>query len=336
MIKVAVLGATGYTAVEAIKILLRHPQAEIVAVTSRQEGNTPVSSVHPSLVGRLDRPLEDLAPEEVGSRADCVFSCLPHCASAEIIPKVLAAGAKVIDFSADYRLDDAATYLEWYGHEHPDAARLGQTVYGLPELFRDRIRGQSLVANPGCYATSAIVPLAPLLKSGLFETDDIIIDSKSGVSGAGRSPKLMTHFPECNESMSAYNVGRHRHTPEIEQIINRHAATLPSVIFTPQLAPMDRGILSTIYIRPKAPIGEQDVMQMLRDAYAGERFVRIVDHLPGTKDTVDTNFIDITARVVRGRVLLISCEDNLVKGAAGAAVQNFNVLYDLPETTGLL
>ena len=336
MIKVAVLGATGYTALEAIKILLRHPQAEIIAVTSRQEGNTPVSSVHPSLVGRLDLPLEDLTPEQVGSRAECVFSCLPHCASAEIIPKVLAAGATVIDFSADYRLDDAATYLEWYGHQHPDTGRLGQTVYGLPELFRDRIQGQSLVANPGCYATSAILPLAPLLKSGLFETDDIIIDSKSGVSGAGRSPKLMTHFPECNESMSAYNVGRHRHTPEIEQIINRHAGTMPNVIFTPQLAPMDRGIFSTIYIRPKRPTTEADVMTLLRDAYSGERFVRIVDHLPGTKDTVGTNFVDITARVVRGRVLLISCLDNLVKGAAGAAVQNFNCLFSLPETTGLL
>ena len=336
MIKVAVLGATGYTALEAIKILLRHPQAEIVAVTSRQEGNTPVSSVHPSLVGRLDLPLEDLTPEQVGGRAECVFSCLPHCASAEIIPKVLAAGATVVDFSADYRLDDAATYLEWYGHQHPDTGRLGQTVYGLPELFRDRIKGQSLVANPGCYATSAILPLAPLLKSGLFETDDIIIDSKSGVSGAGRSPKLMTHFPECNESMSAYNVGRHRHTPEIEQIINRHAGTMPNVIFTPQLAPMDRGIFSTIYIRPQRPTTEADVMTLLRDAYAGERFVRIVDHLPGTKDTVGTNFVDITARVVRGRVLLISCLDNLVKGAAGAAVQNFNCLFSLPETTGLL
>ena len=336
MIKVAVLGATGYTALEAIKILLRHPQAKIVAVTSRQEGSTPVSSVHPSLVGRLDLPLEDLTPEQVGSRAECVFSCLPHCASAEIIPQVLAAGATVIDFSADYRLDDAATYLEWYGHQHPDTGRLGQTVYGLPELFRDRIQGQSLVANPGCYATSAILPLAPLLKSGLFETDDIIIDSKSGVSGAGRSPKLMTHFPECNESMSAYNVGRHRHTPEIEQIINRHAGTMPNVIFTPQLAPMDRGIFSTIYIRPKRPTTEADVMTLLRDAYSGERFVRIVDHLPGTKDTVGTNFVDITARVVRGRVLLISCLDNLVKGAAGAAVQNFNCLFSLPETTGLL
>jgi N-acetyl-gamma-glutamyl-phosphate reductase len=336
MITVAVLGATGYTALETIKILLRHPQAEIVAVTSRQEGNTPVSSVHPSLVGRLDRPLEDLSPEQVGSRAECVFSCLPHCASAEIIPKVLAAGAKVIDFSADYRLDDAATYAEWYGHEHPDAGRLGRTAYGLPELFRPAIAGARLVANPGCYSTSAILPLAPLVKSGLFETDDIIVDSKSGVSGAGRSPKLMTHFPECNESMSAYNVGRHRHTPEIEQVINRHAAVMPQVIFTPQLAPMDRGILSTIYIRPKRALAEGDVMRILREAYAGERFVRVVDHLPGTKDTVDSNFCDITARVVRGRVLLISCLDNLIKGAAGAAVQNFNCLYGLPETTGLL
>ncbi|MGB8852278.1 MAG: N-acetyl-gamma-glutamyl-phosphate reductase [Pirellulales bacterium] len=336
MITVAVLGATGYTALEAIKILLRHPEAKIVAVTSRQEGKTPISSVHPSLVGRLDLPLEDLSPEEVGSRAQCVFGCLPHCASAEILPRVVAAGAKVVDFSADYRLDDAATYLEWYGHEHPDAARLGHTVYGLPELFRDRIKGQSLVANPGCYSTSAILPLAPLVRSGLFQLDDIIIDSKSGVSGAGRQPKLMTHFPECNESMSAYNVGRHRHTPEIEQVIARHAGSRPSVIFTPQLAPMDRGILSTIYIRPKQAVTEGQVMQLLRDAYASERYVRVVDHLPGTKDTVDTNFCDITARVVRDRVLLISCLDNLVKGAAGAAVQNFNVLFDLPEHAGLL
>ena len=215
MITVAVLGATGYTALEALKILLRHPEARVVAVTSRQEGRPPVSSVHPSLVGRLDLELEDLEPEEVGRRADCVFGCLPHCASAEILPRVLAGGAKVVDFSADYRLDDAGTYLEWYGHEHPDAARLGGTVYGLPELFRARIASQQLVANPGCYATSAILPLAPLVKAGLVELNDIIIDSKSGVSGAGRQPKLMTHFPECNESMSAYNVGRHRHTPDI-------------------------------------------------------------------------------------------------------------------------
>lgn len=335
MIDVAILGATGYTALEAMKILLRHPDARIVAVTSRQEGRTPVSSVHPSLVGRLDLPLEDLGPEEVGSRAACVFSCLPHCASAEIVPRVLAAGARVVDFSADYRLDDAETYREWYGHEHPDAERLGRTVYGLPELFRDAIREARLVANPGCYSTSAILPLAPLLARGLIEHDDIIVDSKSGVSGAGRTPKLMTHFPECNESMSAYNVGRHRHTPEIEQVVARHAGARPRVIFTPQLAPMDRGILSTIYAKPTRTLTERDVMDALRDAYAGERFVRVVDHLPGTKDTVDTNFCDVTARVVGGRILLISCLDNLVKGAAGAAVQNFNVLFGLPETAGL-
>jgi N-acetyl-gamma-glutamyl-phosphate reductase len=241
----------------------------------------------------------------------------------------------VVDFSADYRLDDAETYREWYGHEHPDAERLGRTVYGLPELFRDAIREARLVANPGCYSTSAILPLAPLLARGLIERDDIIVDSKSGVSGAGRTPKLMTHFPECNESMSAYNVGRHRHTPEIEQVVARHAGARPRVIFTPQLAPMDRGILSTIYAKPTRTLTERDVMDALRDAYAGERFVRVVDHLPGTKDTVDTNFCDVTARVVGGRILLISCLDNLVKGAAGAAVQNFNVLFGLPETAGL-
>ncbi|RLS28586.1 MAG: N-acetyl-gamma-glutamyl-phosphate reductase [Planctomycetota bacterium] len=336
MIKVAILGATGYTALELLKILLRHPEVEIVAATSRQEGSPPVSSVHPSLFGRIDLALEDLSPEEVGRRAACVFSCLPHCASAEIIPRVLAAGAKVVDFSADYRLDDPATYLEWYGHQHPDPSRLGQTAYGLPELFRDQIRSADLVANPGCYSTSAIVPLAPLVKSGWFELDDIIIDSKSGVSGAGRQPKMMTHFPECNESMSAYNVGRHRHTPEIEQVIARWAGVAPRVIFTPQLAPMDRGILSTIYIKPRRVVSDAEVLGLLRDAYAGERFVRVVDHLPGTKDTVDTNFCDVTARVVRGRVLLISCLDNLVKGAAGAAVQNFNCLFGLPESTGML
>jgi len=334
MKKVAILGATGYTALEAIRILLRHPQAEIVAVTSR-ETRGPISTVHPSLVGRLDLALEDLAPEEIGRRADCVFGCLPHCASAEILPRVLAGGAKVVDFSADYRLDDAATYRDWYGHEHPDPGRLGRTAYGLPELFRTEIAGADLVANPGCYATSAILPLAPLVHSGLFDTTDIIVDSKSGVSGAGRQPKLTTHFPECNESISAYNVGRHRHTPEIEQVVARHAGTRPELIFTPQLAPMDRGILSTIYVRPRRSVTEAEVMALLREAYAGERFVRVVDHLPATKDTVGTNVCDITARVVRGRVLLISCLDNLVKGAAGAAVQNFNVLFGLPESAGL-
>ena len=336
MIKVAILGATGYTALESIKYLLRHPDVEIVAVTSRQKGNTPVSSVHPSLVGRLELPLEDLKPAEIAQRADVVFCCLPHCASASVVPTLLDAGTKVIDLSADYRLDDAPTYQEWYGQPHGDSDRLGRTVYGLPELFRKQIADSVLIANPGCYATAAIIPLAPLIKAGLIETSDIIIDAKSGVSGAGRNPKLMAHFPECNESLSPYNVGRHRHTPEIEQIIARHATTQPEVIFTPQLAPMDRGILATIYAKPVPGVTEKHIDDVWQQAYGAEHFVRLVDHLPGTKDTVDTNFCDLTARLVRGRFILISCLDNLVKGAAGAAVQNLNCMHALPETTGLL
>jgi N-acetyl-gamma-glutamyl-phosphate reductase len=208
-------------------------------------------------------------------------------------------------------------------------------VYGLPELFRARIAGARIVANPGCYPTSAILPLLPLLKAGLIEPQDLIIDSKSGVSGAGRTPKLTTHYPECNESVSAYNIGRHRHTPEIEQVLGVGAGGPVEVIFTPQLVPMDRGILTTAYARPTAPVAEEKVLQLLADFYADEPFVRVVEHLPATKDSAYTNYCDITARVVRGRVLTISCLDNLIKGAAGAAVQNFNLMYGYAETTAL-
>jgi N-acetyl-gamma-glutamyl-phosphate reductase len=330
------LGATGYTALELIKILLRHPQAQLVAVTSRQEGQPPIAMIHPSLTGRLDLRLEDLSPAEVAARAECVFSCLPHGASAAVIARLLDAGARVVDFSADYRLDDAEVYARWYGQKHADPGRLGQVVYGLPELFRPQIPAAPLVANPGCYPTSAILPLFPLLKAGLIEPQDIIIDSKSGVSGAGRTPKLTTHYPECNESVAAYNVGRHRHTPEIERILGIAAGAPLEVIFTPQLVPMDRGILTTAYARPTAPISEEKVIETLTEFYAGEPFVRVVEHLPGTKDSACTNYCDITARVVRGRVLVISCLDNLIKGASGAAVQNFNVMYGYPETTALV
>ncbi len=336
MVRVAILGATGYTALELIKLLLRHPEVEITVLTSRQEGNPHVGSVHPSLIGRLDLRLEDLGPVAVASKVDCVFSCLPHGVTAAMVPQFLAAGKKVIDFSADYRLDDAESFLQWYGEKHPDPERLGKTVYGLPELFREQILQAQLVANPGCYPTSAILPLTPLVKLGLVEPTDIIIDSKSGVSGAGRTPKLIYHFPECNESLSAYNVGRHRHMPEIEQIIRRGSGKEVQVIFTPHLIPMDRGILTTTYSKPIGELTEQKLLGTLREFYADEPFVRVVDHLPGTKDTVGTNFCDITVRVVRGRVLTISCLDNLIKGASGAAVQNFNLLYGFPETTALL
>src|SRR5207247_850438 len=232
-----------------------------------------------------------------------------------------------------------AVYAEWYGEKHADPEGLKQAVYGLPELFRDRIREATLVANPGCYPTSAILPLAPLLKAGLIEPQGIIIDSKSGVSGAGRQPKLTTHYPECNESLSAYNVGRHRHTPEVEQILTVAAGRPVEVIFTPHLVPMDRGILTTAYSTPAAgsgAISEEKLFDAFRSFYADEPFVHVVDHLPATKDSVGTNFCHLTVRLVRGKVITISCEDNLIKGASGAAVQNFNLMYGYDETTALL
>jgi N-acetyl-gamma-glutamyl-phosphate reductase len=335
MTRIAILGATGYTAVEVIKILLRHPEAEIVAVTSRQEGNPPIATIHPSLTDRLDLALENLTPAEVAARAEFAFSCLPHGASASFVAPLVDAGCKVVDFSADYRLNSVAVYEEWYNQKHPDPDRVGKTVYGLPELFREEIVVSKLVANPGCYPTSAILALAPLLKAGLIEPRDIIIDSKSGVSGAGRTLKLTSHFPECNESVSAYNIGRHRHMPEIEQILGIAAGKPVETIFTPHLIPMDRGILSTTYSKPVRELTEESLLQTLRDFYADEPFVRVVDHMPGTKDSVDSNYCDITARIVRGRVLTVSCIDNLVKGASGAAVQNFNLMCGFPETTAL-
>lgn len=335
-VRVGILGATGYTALELIKLLLRHLGAKIEVITSRQEGRPHISAIHPSLTGRLDLCLEDVGPEQVAERCELAFLCLPHAASAESAKALLARGLRVIDFSADYRLDDAATYKKWYDHDHPDPERLGKTPYGLPELFRSQIPDAKLIANPGCYPTSAILPLAPLLKVGLIEPDDIIIDSKSGVSGAGRTPKLNTLYPECNESISAYSVGKHRHQPEIEQILGRATGKTVQVIFTPHLTPMDRGILSAIYARPTRSLTESEVLTCLRDAYAGQPFIRVVNHLPATKDTAHTNFVDITARIVKNRILLICAEDNLIKGASGAAVQNFNLMFGFEETMGLL
>jgi len=334
MTRIAILGATGYTALELMKILVRHPEAEIVAVTSRQEGNPHVAMVHPSLAGRVDLEMQNLSPAEVVARAECAFSCLPHGVSASLIPALLDGGCRVVDFSADYRLGSAEVFQQWYGQKHPDAGRLGHVPYGLPELFRDQIREANLVANPGCYPTSAILALAPLLKAGLIEPKGIIVDSKSGVSGAGRTPKLLTHYPECNESVAAYNVGRHRHTPEIERILGIAGGSDVEVIFTPHLIPMDRGILSTTYSQPVGEVTEESLLQVVSDFYVEEPFVRVVEHLPGTKDTAGSNFCDVTVRLVRGRVLTISCIDNLIKGSSGAAVQNFNLMFGYPEIAG--
>jgi N-acetyl-gamma-glutamyl-phosphate reductase len=336
MIKVAILGSSGYTALELIRILLRHPEVEITAVTSRQEGSPPISDVHPSLFGRLQLNCEDLKPAQIAERADFVFCALPHVASMTVVPELLSAGCRIVDLSADYRLNNPGTYEEWYGHVHTDPTRLGSTVYGLPELWADRIPPAKLVANPGCYTSTSILALAPLLAKGLIEPQGIIIDAKSGVSGAGRTPKLTTLFSECNESLSAYSVGRHRHTPEIEQVLSESSGQDVRVVFTPHLVPMDRGIFCTIYPKLKSPVADDELLDLYRGFYEGKPFMRIVEHLPSTKDSAYTNFCDITVRTSRGQLIVLACLDNLIKGAAGVAVQNFNLMNGFAETTALM
>jgi N-acetyl-gamma-glutamyl-phosphate reductase len=335
MIKVAILGGSGYTAVELMKILLRHPHAEITAVTSRQDEI--VSDLHPSLFGRLDLRCETFDPDRLATKGvQCAFGCLPHGASREAVPPLLNRGIRVVDLSADYRLRDPNVYAQWYGESHNDLAHLAQAVYGLPEIYGDEIANAKLVANPGCYPQTAILGLAPLVAGRHIELKSIIVDSKSGVSGGGRTPKLGFHFPECNENFSAYNVGKHRHTPEIEQALTDVAGEPVEVIFTPHLVPMDRGIFSTIYAVPRRPFTEEQLLDIYREYFAKSPFVRIRTNLPTTKDTAHTNFLDLAVRVVRGRIVILAAEDNLVRGASGVAVQNFNRMYGLDERTALL
>jgi N-acetyl-gamma-glutamyl-phosphate reductase len=337
MIKVAILGGSGYTALELIKILLRHPGVEIAAVTSRQSDTPHLSELHPSLTGRIDLRCEPFDADRLVARGvQCVFSCLPHGASMAALPALLERGLRVIDLSADYRLRDPNVYAQWYGESHNDLAHLAQAVYGLPEVYGEAIATAQLVANPGCYPQTGILGLAPLVAGHYIEPRRIIIDSKSGVSGAGRTPKLTTHFPECNESVSAYQVGKHRHTPEIEQVLADVAGEPIEVLFTPHLIPMDRGIFSTIYVVPRRPMSERELLQMYRSYYAHALFVRVVEHLPATKDCAGSNFFDVTVRVVRDAVVVLACEDNLVRGASGVAVQNFNRMFGHEERTALL
>ena len=335
-VKCAILGGSGYTAVELLKILIRHPGAEVVAVTSRQDAGKPVSAEHPVLLNRFDLPMENFDPAALKAKGvECVFGCLPHGASMESIPPLLDFGMRVVDLSADYRLKDAAVYQQWYKETHHDTANLEHAVYGLPELFADEIKTAKLVANPGCYPQTAILGLAPLVRANLIELDTIIVDSKSGVSGGGRTPKLGFHFPECNESVSAYGIGSHRHTPEIEQALSIVADAPVSVIFTPHLMPMDRGIFSTIYAKPKLNLDEGRLVKLYREYFRNKPFVRVRETLPATKDTAHTNYLDLCVKVVRGRVIVLAAEDNLVRGASGVAVQNFNLMYGFDETTAL-
>ena len=334
---VAIVGASGYAARELIRILLNHPQVRITAATSRQDESPRLDVLHPILARRIDLNCESFDAARIAERARYAFLALPHTASMGVVPELRRHGVKVIDLSADYRLKDPQVYADWYGHQHTDTEGLSLAVYGLPELSRDRIPPSVLIANPGCYTSTSILALAPLIAENLIERTEIIIDAKSGVSGAGRSPKLNYHFPECNESLSAYSVGRHRHTPEIDQVLTDVGGRGEpvEVIFTPHLVPMDRGIFATIYARPKGPAVEHDLIALYRSFYASSPFVRVVGHLPTTKDSAYTNYCDITVRVVKGRILILACLDNLIKGAAGVAVQNLNLMLGCPEDTAL-
>jgi N-acetyl-gamma-glutamyl-phosphate reductase len=335
--RIAIVGVSGYTARELIDILLRHPGAELVAVTSRQEDTPLVCEVHPALLGRIDLRLQPFDADRLLSLGvSCAFGCLPHHASMMTLPALLARGVRVIDLSADYRLRDPNVYAQWYKEGHRDLANLAQAVYGLPEIYGEEIATAHLVANPGCYPQPAILGLAPLVAGKHIDLRSIIIDSKSGVSGAGRTPKLEYHFSECNESVAAYQVGRHRHTPEIEQCLSDVAGEPVEVIFTPHLVPMTRGIFTTIYANLLRSLSEAQLLELYRDYYRQAPFVRIFTDLPATRFCAGTNFLDLTVRVVRGRAVILACEDNLIRGASGVAVQNFNRMYGHEERTALV
>ena len=339
---VAIVGASGYGSRELIRILLNHPGVAITAATSRADESPTVAEMHPSLRGRVDLRSQPFDADRIAAVAQVAFLGLPHTASLAVTPALRARGMKVIDLSADYRLKSAVAYRHWYGHDHTDPDGLAAAVYGLPELARDRIPDADLIANPGCYTSTAILGLAPLIADDRVERSGIIVDAYSGISGAGRAPKANLHFPEANENLVAYGVGNHRHTPEIDQVLTdlgrRKSPGSPpvEVIFTPHLAPIDRGIHATIYATPHRPEAEADLVALYRDFYAGSPFVRVVDQPPGTKDSAHSNFIDIAVKVVRGRIVVLACLDNLIKGASGVAVQNFNLMHGWPETTALL
>lgn len=338
MLKVAVIGASGYTGVELLRLLVGHPEVEISCITSRQHEGLPINQAFPSLSGFCELVCEALDVAAIARRVDLVFTALPHKSAMEVIPDFLAAGCKVVDLSADYRLKDRFVYEQWYQkHTSPDL--LAEAVYGLPELFREAIGSARLVANPGCYPTSVILGLAPLLKNDLIDLTTLIIDSKSGASGAGRGVKQGSLYCEVNEGFKAYAVASHRHTPEIEQILSTLAGATVQVSFTPHLLPINRGILSTMYASLKVSKSTADLLDVYRQIYAEEPFVRVMpgNELPNVAYVRGTNFCDVglVSDERTGRVIVTSAIDNLVKGAAGQAVQNMNLMYGFKEQLGL-
>lgn len=334
-IRVAIVGATGYSALEAIRLLLHHPHAQIAMLCSRREPQPRIADVFPSLLGRIDRTCEPIDAKRIAAAADVAMLCLPAGASFGLVPSLLAAGVKVIDYSADYRLKDPADYERWYGQPHQDREHLGEAVYGLPERNRDAIRAARLVANPGCYPTSAALGILPFLAAGLIDPKDVIVDAASGISGAGREPRPDLHFPERADNFEAYKVGEHRHMIEIQRTLDAAGRGETTVVFTPHLIPIERGIVSTIYLQPARPLTTDEAMRTLADAYAREPFVRVRHDQPNTHNVARTNYCDITARVVKHWLVVTTAIDNLGKGAAGQAVQNMNLMCGIDETAGL-
>jgi N-acetyl-gamma-glutamyl-phosphate reductase len=336
-IRVVLVGGSGYAGFEAIRWLLRHPQAELVGVFGPASELGPMEDFYPLLSKTVTLSQELFEPKKVAAlKADLAMLCVPHKVAMSYVPALRKAHLRVIDWSADYRLTDAAVYEKWYC-AHTDPEGLAEAVYGLPEYFAEKIASADLVANPGCYPTAAVLAIAPVLTSGLIRPDGIVVNAVSGITGAGRSPSPKTHFPERNESFEPYAVGTHRHMPEIDQIVSTITGRRVTVLFQPHLCPMDRGILCSIYADPaRTNVTTAEVTAALEAAYAPAPFVRVrTDLLPATKYVTGTNFCDVSAAVTRGKVILFSALDNLIKGASGQAIQNMNLMFGLPETTGL-
>lgn len=339
-VKAGIIGATGYAGEELYRILCRHPGVEITAVTSETYQNRVLGEVYPHLGSHAPLTCGELNAEELAGNADVVFAALPHGLALGIAPAVLAQGKKFIDFGADFRLREPGVYELWYKHTHSAPELLAEAVYGLPEVYREQIREARLIANPGCYPTASILGALPLLADGLVDPESIIIDAKSGVSGAGRGVSLGVHFSEVNENLKAYSIGgAHRHTPEIEQELSAAAGEPVRVSFTPHLVPMTRGILSTVYGELNVRASAEEIVALYRDYYRDEPFVRIcpLGTLPETKQVWGSNYcrigLSVDPRV--NRVLVVSAIDNLGKGAAGQAVHNFNLMCGFPETAAL-
>ncbi len=338
--RIAIAGASGYAGAELVRLAAAHPYFDITAVTSEKSAGQSVASVFPSLTGVVQHTFEALAPEDLAERADALFLALPHTKSQEPVALCMKAGKLVVDLSADYRLKSVAAYEQWYQTPHAHPALLQEAVYGLPELHRSAIAKAKLVASPGCYPTAAILQLAPLFAKGLVQLDSIVIDAKSGVSGAGRSPALPYHFPEAHESLEPYKIGKHRHIPEIEQELSAVMGTpgAVTIAFTPHLVPMNRGILSTAYCKLKTEIKLPELRALYREFYKGERFIRLYeDIVPNPRYIKGSNFCDIGVYADQraGWVVTVAAVDNLVKGAAGQAIQAMNLMMGIPEETGL-